>query len=289
MDGKIILLDYGFYLHSAGWCAVNANSTIPAGYTCFNMMLSDLLKVGIEPEDMVIVGIDYHGEDYSSWRKQYSDEYKEGRQKLPDSVYAELNDLTVKLNNTTEWHFIKLEHLEFDDIASVACRYFTDNEIVIVSADCDMEQLWIYDNIKIFSPHKKSKRYKIKPDNFNVYKILAKKIRKEAKDQVKSEVLNEEDYETRRLIMDLTQLPDWVENMTRDAFDRIQYKQPCIPHIPFRKLADKYATLYDDKSKIVTYEQSVKKEETKKKRKSKKRKEKIQKERSEENEPASKR
>lgn len=289
MEGRVILLDYGFYLHSSGWAGVNGGSGVPISYTCFNMMLADLYKIGVEPEDIIIVGVDYHGEDYSSWRKQYSNEYKVGRMKLPLEVYQELNELVDRLNNSTEWHFLTLEHLEFDDIASVASRYYKEKgmDVIIISCDCDMEQLWIYNNVKIYSPHKKSKRYKIKPDNFNIYKLLAKKIRKEAKDQVCSEILNNQDYEDRRLIMDLTILPDWVENMVRDALDQLEYKAPNFNIMPFAKMKEKYANLYNDKSKIITYAQSIAKFERKKNKQLKKQKEKRKAKKGEKNDSSS--
>jgi len=265
MKDKVIVMDYGYYLHASGWCAV-ANPGLPVSYTCLNMMISDLMKVGIEPEDTVIVGVDFHGDDYSSWRKQYSTEYKEGRAKLPTEIYKELNELLAKIQMATEWHVILLDHLEFDDIASVASRFFTNKDIIIISSDCDMEQLWIYDNVKIFSPHKKLKRYKIKPDNFDIYKLLSKKIKKEAKDQVTSEIINTKDYDDRRLIMDLTKLPDWVENSVIEKLKLVNYKVPNISLLPFQKMRDKYNEIYSDKSKIVTYEQSVKKALNKKKK-----------------------
>ena len=265
MNDKVIIMDYGFYLHSSGWCAV-ANPTLPVSYTCLNMIISDLMKVGLEPEDTVIIGVDYHGLDYSSWRKQYSTEYKEGRNKLPTEIYQELNELLSKIQTATEWHVILLDHLEYDDIAAVASRYYKDKDVVVVSADCDMEQLWIYDNVKVFSPHKKSKRYKIKPDNFNIYKLLSKKIKKEAKDQVTSEIINTDDYDNRKLIMDLTHLPDWVENSVIEKLKLVDYKPANISLLPFQKMRDKYNEIYNDKSKIVTYEQSVKKAENKAKK-----------------------
>jgi len=276
---KVIVMDYGFYLHSAGWCAVNSGNGIPASYICLNMMISDLMKVGVEPEDTIIIGVDYHGEDYSSWRKQYSTEYKEGRLKLPLEIYKELNELQEKIQISTDWHVILLDHLEYDDIGAVACRYYKDKEVILISADCDMEQMFVYDHVKVFSPHKKSKRYKIKSNNFDIYKLLQKKIEKEAKDQVTSEVLNTDDYDTRRLIMDLTKLPDWVENLVWEKLDSLEYKTPQINLFPFQKMREKYNEIYNDKSKIVTYEKSIKmvekkekliKEKAKKKREEKK-------------------
>lgn len=286
MKERIILLDYGFYLHSAGWCAVASQSSIPVAYTCLNMIISDLMKIGVEPEDTIIIGVDYHKqseEDFSSWRKQYSTEYKEGRLKLPDEIYKELNELLEKIQIATEFHVIKCDHLEFDDIASVACRYYKDKEIIIVSTDCDLEQMWIYSNVKIFSPHKKSKRYKIKPKNFNIYKLLAKKIKKETKDQITSEIINENDYDDRRLIMDLTTLPDWVEDSVKEKLSLIDYKASNIFLLPFQKMREKYSVIYSDKSKIVTYEQSINKEKNKKKRL----KNKIKKKKENKNEPTS--
>lgn len=273
---KIIIMDYGFYLHSAGWASQN-NPDIPASYTCMNMMIADLKKIGVEPEDTVIIGVDYHGEDYSSWRKQFSSEYKEGRMKLPMETYDSLNKLLDIIRISTEWQVILLPHLEYDDIAAVACRYYKekDVDVILVSADCDLEQMWTYGHVQVFSPHKKSKRYKIKPKNWDIFKVLAKKIRKEAKDQVTSEIINSDDYNHRRLIMDLTILPDWVENLVKTELANLRYHPANMNLMPFRSLRDRYDSIFNDHSKVVTYEKSIAMVERKEKLKKSKAKKKT--------------
>ena len=278
---KIILMDFGFYMFSSGWAS--QNSEIPASYTCLNMMIADLKKIGLEPEDTVIVGVDYHGDDYSSWRKQFSGEYKKGRTGLPAETYEQLNGALEIIKQSTDWNVIVLPHLEYDDIAAVACRYYKEKgvDVVVISSDCDLEQMWIYDHVKVFSPHSKSKRYKIKPANWNIYKVLAKKINKEAKDQVTSEIINEDDYAKRKLIMDLTELPEWVETLVNEALDNMTYHKENMLLMPFRTLRDRYDSIFNDHSKVVTYERSleiVAKKEAKKKKVLAKKKETLVKE-----------
>lgn len=605
---KIILMDFGFYVHASGWASQHEGA-MPVNYICLNMMISDLKKIGLEPEDTVIVGIDYHGEDYSSWRKQFSTEYKVGRTPLPIETYQKLNEVIDIMALATDWNPILLPHLEYDDIAAVACRYYKekDVEVVIISADClsgetrikmsdgtnkelrrikpgdkvvsynfknkrfdignvsyihkrkhkieyeifyeqtkkpikssenhkflttkgwkkacnllvgdelmyhkksilpkikyqdsykigyimglaqgdgyfdydrrsikielkdkeplerlkiyvkdlfdydfnirpskqgkywvcslylnvwfeylfrfwnkqkvsdefkkgtlagfydaegslaedysslrlqldstninllkriqkyvkdlnlktskifpsnknrenevfrfslnaenvvqflnlckpsllrkypkwehhvnhlhnglkitkikkkqspkhythydltvgkfsnyivnntvlvhncDLEQMWIYDHVKVFSPHGKSKRYKIKPENWDIYKVLAKKISKEAKDQVTSEVTNEKDYKHRELIMDLTKLPEWIEDMVFKALDEMTYHKEDMSLMPYPYLRDRYDSIFNDHSKVVTYDQSIKmveKQNLKKKKKAKEAREK---------------
>lgn len=262
-------MDWGFYIHSAGWCAVNSGNGIPVSYTCLNMILSDLSKVGITPEDTIIIGVDWHGEDYSSWRKQFSTEYKVGRQKLPPDIYQSCNKLAEDIEKSTSFHVIKLEHLEFDDIAAIATKYYTSMgyEVIIVSSDCDLEFMWYYDNVKIFSPHKKSKCYKIKPKNYNYYNVLAGKINKEKKDQVSSECLSPEEYDRRKLIMDLIELPEWVKESVETKLKTLEYKEGNINWFPSKKLLIKYNNLFNDQSKIITYEDTLKKIERKQIRK----------------------
>ena len=68
-----------------------------------------------------------------------------------DTLYAGFNQLLEDINRGTDWHVVQLDTIEADDIASVACRYFTDKEIILVSFDSDWEMLWKYPNVKIFS------------------------------------------------------------------------------------------------------------------------------------------
>lgn len=93
----------------------NDEDPIMASYTYLNMCYSILKKVGITKDDTIIVAQDAR----NSWRKAFLEEYKGQRQALRDSnahidwnlQYTLINKLERQLNETTDWHFIKLENI----------------------------------------------------------------------------------------------------------------------------------------------------------------------------------
>ena len=269
---RVIVLDWGIFIHTAIF-ASKFNPEIPSTYTCLNMILSCLKHIGVEPDDTVIVAVDF----LRSWRREFEDSYKADRaQKREDSGinfkehYQRFNELLDVLQEATSWHFIKIEHLEADDIMAVACRYFKDREVILVTYDADLEQCWEYPNVKIFSPKKKA--YKIKPKNFNVYKEIAKKIEVEKTDNLTAKVTNTADYETREMCVRLISLPEWVETAVLEQLKDLQEKTEYLERIPFRSIRAKWGDLYNDKSKVITYENCLALEEKKKLKKSKKKK-----------------
>jgi hypothetical protein len=109
---KIIILDFGIYQHNAIYNIVN-NPGIPATYTCLSMILGNLKRVGVSPDDKVIIACDARG----SWRKEYEEDYKGDRaQKRKDSridwdkEYAAMEWLLQKLDKATAWNIIKIDH-----------------------------------------------------------------------------------------------------------------------------------------------------------------------------------
>ena len=270
MKNKVIVLDWGFYIHASGYASL-AKSAMSVQYICLSMVIGDLKKVGISPNDIVIIAMDFHGKDYSSWRKKYESEYKGGRKKLPIEIYEKLNGLLEQLDRATKFHPIVINHGEADDVMAVCCRYYKDKEIILVVSDSDLEQMWVYPNVKIFSPHRKSKRYKLKPKNFNVYKLLASKIRKETSDNLTSPILNKAQYENRMKIVNLLELPEWVEQSIIAELESLENKEENLDLIPFENLRSRFETLYNQ-DKIVTYEKCVKYEARREKRKKNRRK-----------------
>ena len=132
---------------------------LPAHYTYMSMVLSSLKKIGVDKEDLIIVCEEGH-----SWRKNYLITYKSQRKTERekhtlinwDSQFKKLNDLHKNLDEATNWHFIRIaDGCEADDIISTSCRFFPDNEIVIVSSDGDLKQLVFYKNVKYFSVNQK--------------------------------------------------------------------------------------------------------------------------------------
>lgn len=253
---KVIILDWGYYLFTAGH-TFEKNPKLYFESNCLGMIIGDLKKVGVNKEDTVIIAVDYHGEDYSSWRKALLPCYKGGRTPLQQTTYDKANELLKLIDRTTNFNIVIGEHLEADDSMAAASRYYKDKEVILLTADSDMEQCLIYPNVKIFSPHRLMKRYKIKPKNFNVHSFIAKKIRKEIADNIVSPILNKEDYKKREQIVSLIKLPEWVEEMVIRELETMEKKEKRIELMPYRKIRERFTQIYDS-DKIITYEKSVK-------------------------------
>ncbi len=285
MNSKIIVIDFSIFVHRAIF-AWRYNRQVPPEYTCLNMILSCLIKIGINKEDKIIMACDGKG----NWRKDYETEYKANRKEYRESfedidwndMWYKFNLLLEKINYSTNWHVIKLERIEADDIASVCCRYFKDKEIVLVSYDKDWELLWNYDSVKIFSQLLKINgakgAYKVKPDTFNAYKLLSQKIEKEKTDNLINPITNEKEYENRKICVNLLELPEFVEETVKEALLDVEaieksYDLGCFP---FRTLREKLNLIINHdgyKDKIITYEQCIinlaKKDARKQKRRNK--------------------
>jgi len=263
MKNKVVFIDWGFFIHTAGWASVT-NPKLYAPHNCLNMVISNLKKIGIDPDDKIIIAMDF----LSSWRKDYEPQYKEGRKHLPKEKYKEFDELVEKINIATNWHFIKIEHLEADDIMAVGCKYYKDNEVILITSDSDMEQMWYYPNVKIFSPHFKSHRYKIKPENFNVYKLISSKVRKEVADNLVNPILSTKDFDNREKVINLLELPEFVEIPIRESLNNLQEKDINVEEIPFDNIRDRFMSIYNNGTE--PYEKSVKYYERKKKKLAKK-------------------
>lgn len=266
---KIIVLDFGIFQHRAIFATLN-NPTIPATYTCMSMIIGNLARIGIDETDTVIVACDH----LKSWRKDLEESYKANRaQKRAESPidwheeYRKMDELLDTLDISTNWHIIKLPHLEADDIMAVCSRYFKDNEVVLVTYDSDLEQMFEYTNIKIFSPQ--TKKWKLKPENFNVWKLISKKINKETTDNLVSPILNEEDYKIRNTCINLLQLPEWVEELVVNQLKQIQPKIPYLEAFPFDSLRARMDGLFQIKDKVIDYNKQLTKALKKKSKKSK--------------------
>ena len=265
-EEKVIVVDWMIFLHRAVYSSAPNPDGYPP-YTCMTMILGCLKKIGVDPDDIVIVAVDSRG----SWRKEFEDAYKGDRaQKRKESPidwnrwYAKFDELIEQLKEATNWHFVKIDHVEADDIMAVACRYFSNHEVILLTYDHDLEQMWVYDNVKIFSPM--TKRYKLKPKNFNVYSVLSKMIKQETSDNLTSPVLTAEDYDIRLKCVTLLELPDWVESEVIDKFESMADKSEYVEKMPFAIVRERFGSLYNDKKNVITYEDCVAKEERKKKR-----------------------
>lgn len=261
MAQKVIIIDWGILTHKAIFAWPN-NKAVPPTYTGMSMAIGWLSRIDLDPDDLILVAVDSR----NVWRKDFEVAYKGNRKEKRENsgidfpkFYEEFNVLHERLNKGLNWHFIKLDRLEADDIMAVACRYYHDKEVILVTHDADLQQMWEYPNVKIFSTY--TKKWKIKPKNFDLTRLQAEKIYKEVTDNMVSEILNEEDYEIRRKCIDLISLPDFVESAVIEALKKVGPKDCDINAIPFQSLHERFAKLYNDKSKVLSYESQVAKEE----------------------------
>ncbi len=265
---KVVVIDWSIFLYMSAYASKKA--PMPATYIAMTMILGNLKKIGVNEDDLIIVGCDM----YSSWRKRYIEQAKADRTPLDKQIYKDFNKQLEKVDKGTDFFICKIPNIEYDDIAAVACRYYKDDEVILLSSDSDLHQLWKYPNVKIFSPHNKSKRYKIKPKNFNVKKEIAKLIMKKGHNNL-GVPTTEEEYKVKKLCVDMINLPEWVEDKIRKELDKIKLpKDYDSNYLSSKTIINRYLALYVDKSKVITYEDCVKKMERKKKKQRKKRKKK---------------
>jgi len=275
---KVVVIDYSIFCFRATF-AWRQQKSIPLEYIILNMILSSLIKIGVEPMDKILIARDGRG----NWRHDYDKEYKANRKEFRESfedidwkeTFEKFNKVAEWLEQGTDWQLIQLEKIEADDIASVICRYYKEKEIILVSYDKDWEILLSYPNVKIFSILKKYKgnkgAYKIPTPNFNAYKLLASKVKQEKTDNLITPILSEKDYENRLKCVNLLELPEFIEGQIIKELENYKEKEMIdINFIPFRTIKEKLENLYNNKEKIITYEMCEKYEEKKKKRKRRK-------------------
>ena len=240
--GKVIILDFGHFIHNAAY----SKSDMYPPYSAMVSMISCLKRVKVNKDDLIIIAVDGR----KSWRKDFETAYKANRKALRDKsgkdwtkIFSDFDKFLHKLDVSTKWNIIKIDRLEADDIMAVACRYYKNNEVILITTDSDLHQMWIYPNVKIYSPHPKVKNFKFPPKNFNVYKFIRQKIKKEASDNLISPVVTEEDYTNRNICVNLLQLPEWVEEIIIKSFENIKEKEENLFLFPFPKLVERFTTM----------------------------------------------
>jgi len=247
---KVVFLDWGVFLHKAIFAS--QKSSVSSIYVALTMIVGDLKKVGISPNDTIILAVDSHGK--GNWRKDLDSQYKSTRRKKREDTgidwethFCMFENLLNDLDSGTPFHVVEIDRLEADDIISAGCRFYKDKEIVIVSHDSDYEQLFEYKNVKIFNP--KSKKYK-KPVE-NPQAVLQSKIKKEVADDLISPILSERDYEIRKTIVSLLSLPDSIENQVIDSLKKISPKQYWdLNKLPFPVIRQRFSTIYNNDKKV---------------------------------------
>jgi len=237
------------------------NFVMPAHVTYFYSVLSCLKKIGVDEDTKVIMAL-----EGKSWRKSVAGYYKAQRagdrdaHKLIDwdKEFKNLNKINDTLNEATDWYFVREWDSESDDVCAVACRYYKNDTVVIATCDKDLHQLAYYENVLIFNVHKKCKGSKGMYDKVDdPLKIIADKVRMgDISDNIIVDKVNdtELDEQLRFEIINLLELPDYVENGIREIFDGFEKKELNLDKLPsFRNAREKFLKIYE-KEKIVTPE-----------------------------------
>lgn len=263
---KIILIDFSIFIHKAIFAQVNIKK-LSATYLAMNMIMACLKKLPITPDDILILARDSFGK--GNWRRKLDENYKADRKVKRrkkdidwDFWFPEFNRFTENLSYSTSLQPILVDNCEADDIISSSSRHFKDNECIIVSSDSDFEPLTVLPNVKLFSNITKDYKY-IK----NPYKILADKITKEKADNLVTKVTTEEEYEIRKKLVNLLELPKDIDNKIIKEIKNIDSKYEFdIDKLWHRDLAKRYNQIYENKG-VINYGEKTKAKKRKKGRK----------------------
>lgn len=276
---------------------------LPSNYSYFMSLISLLKRIGVDKDDTIILAGDGRNSWRKAFDKNYKaqrEDFRKSHELIDWGFHYKGIQKTIKqIEESTNFHIIWLSGmynyldllnseegekyldleqidnleiefgLEADDIISVATKFFNNKECVVITKDADMEQLCVRENVKFFSMNVKFRGgtgvYK---QVDNGYKILEKKIRLgDVSDNIKvSENDTERDKEIRRLIIDLINLPKWVEDPIREILENLPKKENHFELLPFpNSLACRFPQIYAN-DKIITVEDSIKRAENKKKR-----------------------
>lgn len=212
--------------------------------TYVRMIVGYLKKIGIDNDTEILVAEDYG----KSWRKITDPLYKKQRKafresRMPEewwsSTYESFNKFIAKLESALPWHFIREYNCEADDVAAVCCRYFKDNQIILVSGDADWEMLCHYPNVRIFSPY--SKKYKIVK---HPMKVLLEKIQGDVSDNLLTKPSSEMEFDKRKAIVNLLELPKNIELQIREHLDKLTPKKLDVVKLPYKSLKKSIKQLY---------------------------------------------
>ncbi len=259
---KVVFLDWCIFSHRAIYAWIN-NRNVPAMYTAMSMIMASLKRVGVTPEDIIIVAVD---SPLGSWRRDVDPQYKANRKEQREKQteidwtkqFGDSDSLLENLEASTPFHVIRIDRLEADDIIAYGVRHYKDRECVIVSSDTDFEQLAKFSNVKLFSPQ--SKKYKFVK---NPYKSLARKTVKEATDNLVNPITTDAEYETRNQIVNLTVLPKDVEASIEAVLSHLNVQKDfTLETLKFRNIRENFMTIYNS-DKIVTEAESFKKKKKK--------------------------
>ena len=244
---KVIVLDCGF-LAFRSILSFRVAMTMPIAHTYLSMLISNLKIAGAKLDDTIILAKDSR---LGSWRREIVPEYKanrkENREKQEDAdwwseCFKETDEILNKINLCLPYHIICVDFCEADDVASVCCKVFKDRELILVSSDSDWTMLLINKNVKILSII--TKKFKTVE---NPLQVLQDKIMKgDRADNLIGKPQTEEELIKRRTVVNLLELPDYVENPIKEKLLNLPIKNIEYNKIPFRSLRERVWKLYNE-------------------------------------------
>jgi hypothetical protein len=244
---KLVVLDSGNIMHKSIFCAlsqIDQPRQIPAVYTYTRMIIGYLKRLDVKLSDTIIIA-----EDFGSWRKAEDKLYKAQRKEFRESKatpewwkeqYNNFKIFIPKLEASLPYHWIKIYNMEADDIASVAIRFLEADEKVCVSSDRDWEMLCAIPNTRIFSTI--TKKFK---DVKDPMKVLLEKIQGDISDNLLEKPTTEAEYNIRKKIVNLLELPDYIEQPIKEKLRELLPKNLNIDKVPFTSVKEAVKKLYD--------------------------------------------
>ena len=245
MPNKVIVIDSGYVMFSAIH-VFRKTYSMPATDLYLSMILGYLRILNATIDDTIIIAQDsFKG----SWRRSVYPEYKAQRKanreaqedkEWWDEVWREFAEQRKELARGLPWHWVTVSRVEADDIASVACRYYKDKEVILVSSDSDWGMLLEYPNVKILSI--KTKQFK---EVKNPLSILKDKIENgDVADNILGKPHNVGEEEVRKKIVSLLELPLEVENAIKWELSNLNIKNADISVIKSRMLRNRLKKIY---------------------------------------------
>jgi hypothetical protein len=108
---RIIIVDWSYFVHASIFFH-EKNSAIPSTYTGLSMILGSLKRVGVQPDDTVIIAQD----GKNNWRKAVDQNYKANRRENREKhdvdwsfEFQQYENLQRQLEQSTNWIFMKID------------------------------------------------------------------------------------------------------------------------------------------------------------------------------------
>ena len=224
-------------------------------YNFCNMISGYCNVLKINLDDLIVCA-----QDFGSWRKEISKEYKAQRsdyltKTIMESLFVTeeeskewlqnqydlFNDLYKKLDESLPFHWIKIYKDEADDIASCCIRFIDAEEKILVTSDHDWYQLCSINNTKIFSPYKRKFIEVKNPESI----LIAKINNTDISDNLLEKPKTEAEYELRKKIVNLLELPIYIETPVKERLANLSIKNVYVNKIPFNSIKNKFKKIYN--------------------------------------------